>query len=195
MAQLLVRARSALVRTSEPSARMPQRARTREPCPGLAQDGCVMPKLAATVDVWNPRAETVPIHAWIHPWLVLLGERLDPLYGPIRYKLGAALGAWHPSDGSALALLSPWHRVFAPADWDALLTRNIMPKLAYALGELVINPAAQVLDPLQWVLAWAPVLPARHMAALLETGFFPKWHAVLHAWLAAHPDYDEAWRP
>lgn len=87
--------------------------------------------------------------------------RLEPLYGPIRLKLGHALAAWHPSDGSALALLSPWQRVFAPADWEGLLVRCIGPKLGFALQELVVNPAAQVLDPLRWVLAWAEAMPTR----------------------------------
>ena len=41
--------------------------------------------------------------------------------------------AWHPSDGSALALLRPWHRVFSPADWEAMLLKSIVPKLAFAL--------------------------------------------------------------
>lgn len=85
---------------------------------------------------------------------------------------------WHPSDGSALVLLSPWHRVFEPADWEALLLRSIVPKLAGALQALVINPAAQDMGPFNWVMAWHEVLPPQHMAALLDTGFFPKWHQV-----------------
>lgn len=124
----------------------------------------------------------------------LLQPRLEPFFAPIRFKLGHALSAWHPSDGSALALLSPWQRVFSPSDWDALLVRCIAPKLAFALQELSVNPAAQVLDPLLWVIAWADAMPARHLAALLESGFFPKWLSVLHQWLSARPDYDEVTR-
>lgn len=33
----------------------------------------VFPKLQAEVSVWNPLTDTVPIHAWIHPWLPLMG--------------------------------------------------------------------------------------------------------------------------
>jgi len=33
----------------------------------------VFPKLQAEVDAWNPLTDTVPIHAWIHPWLPLMG--------------------------------------------------------------------------------------------------------------------------
>lgn len=41
--------------------------------------------------------------------------------------------SWHASDGSAYALLSPWHRVFGDQLWDGLLMRSILPKLAFAL--------------------------------------------------------------
>ena len=157
-------------------------------------EGCVMPKLRATVETWDPRTESLPIHAWLHPWLPLLTQQLESLYEPIRFKLGAALGAWDPSDGSALALLAPWQRVFSSEAWEALLVRFIAPKLGYALQQLVINPAAQELAPLQCVLTWAGALPARHMASLLEAGFFPKWHATLHAWLTGRPDYDQVTR-
>ena len=45
-----------------------------------------------------------------------------------------------------------------------MLTRSILPKLQFALGELVINPANQVLDPLQWVLAWEKCVPSHRLA-------------------------------
>jgi tuftelin-interacting protein 11 len=48
-------------------------------------DQLVMPKLTAAVDQWDPRLETVPIHAWLHPWLPLLAARMEPLYAPIRW--------------------------------------------------------------------------------------------------------------
>ena len=39
------------------------------------------------------------------------------------------------------------------------------------------------------------MLPVGVMVGLLEAHFWPKWHAVLHHWLSAAPDYDEitAW--
>ena len=36
-------------------------------------DHIVMAKLPTTIDTWDPPRETVPIHAWLHPWLPLLG--------------------------------------------------------------------------------------------------------------------------
>jgi len=30
------------------------------------------------VDAWNPLTDTVPVHAWIHPWLPLMGMFLIP---------------------------------------------------------------------------------------------------------------------
>lgn len=38
------------------------------------RDQLVLPRLQAEVDSWNPLTDTVPVHAWIHPWLPLLGK-------------------------------------------------------------------------------------------------------------------------
>ena len=112
---------------------------------------------------------------------------MRPLWAPIRHKLSNALSAWHPADGSALALLSPWRRVFDAKDWDALVVRSVLPKLQFALNELVVsrNPAPEDVEPLRWVLAWESAVPAARFVDALEDGFFPKWHACVHAWLAA----------
>lgn len=81
-------------------------------------------QLSRAVAAWEPRSERVPLHAWLHPWLELLGPQLEDLYPTIRFKLATALQAWHPSDASALALLSPWHKVmtapsFAHLPWES----------------------------------------------------------------------------
>jgi len=41
-----------------------------------------------------------------------------------------------------------------------------------------VNPVSQDMGPFNWVIGWHEVMPAQHMAALLEGGFFPKWHQV-----------------
>lgn len=41
----------------------------------------------------------------------LVEERLEVLYGPIRYKMAMALNNWHPSDSSAHKILEPWLKV------------------------------------------------------------------------------------
>ena len=68
-------------------------------------------QLSATIEVWEPRSETVALHAWVHPWLPMLGDRLTDLYPGIRHKLSVALQHWHPSDSTVHNLLSPWHAV------------------------------------------------------------------------------------
>eukprot|EP00897_Mesotaenium_endlicherianum_P010003 jgi/Mesen1/9030/ME000565S08352 len=153
----------------------------------------VVPKLTAAVDHWDPRLETVPVHAWLHPWLPLLGARLEPLYAPIRFKLGKALQAWHPSDPSAHALLAPWQAVFDSASWEQLMARSIEPKLAQALvHELAIDPAdARSPEPFAWVMAWAGAVPAHRLVALLEAFFFRRWKEALYALLlGGAPNYE-----
>lgn len=86
-------------------------------------------------------------------------------------------------------------QVFDAKDWDALVMRSIVPKLAWALQDvLVINPLQQELDPFHWVTAWQPVLPQHHMINLLEFRFFPAWQRVLQHWLSNNPNFDEVTR-
>ncbi|EFJ43876.1 hypothetical protein VOLCADRAFT_65509 [Volvox carteri f. nagariensis] len=154
----------------------------------------VMPKLRRALGEWEPRQETVPIHAWLFPWLPYLGQALDELYPHIRHKLDVALQAWHPSDGSALVLLSPWQRVWGQAEWDAFMAKAIVPKLALALGQMDINPAAQQMEPWMWAMAWKDIISAQLMAGMLERVFFPRWHAVLQHWLTHGANFDEVTR-
>lgn len=86
-------------------------------------------------------------------------------------------------------------QVFDAKDWDALLMRSIVPKLAWALQDvLVINPLQQDLAPFHWLTAWHAVLSQHHMVNLLEFRFFPAWHRVLQHWLSSSPDFDEVTR-
>ena len=47
--------------------------------------------------------------------------------------MSRALTAWHAFDGSARILLGPWVKVFEPQDWEGLMARCILPKLAQAM--------------------------------------------------------------
>uniref|UniRef100_A0A3B4UMB9 Tuftelin-interacting protein 11 n=1 Tax=Seriola dumerili TaxID=41447 RepID=A0A3B4UMB9_SERDU len=151
----------------------------------------ILPRLQREVDNWNPLTDTVPIHSWIHPWLPLLQSRLEPLYPPIRSKLSNALQRWHPSDTSARLILQPWKDVFTPGAWEAFMVKNIIPKLALCLEELVINPHQQQMEPFHWVMDWEGMLSPSSLVSLLDKNFFTKWLQVLCSWLSNSPNYEE----
>lgn len=155
------------------------------------RDQLVLPRLQAEVDSWNPLTDTVPVHAWIHPWLPLMGDHLEPLYAPIRFKLASALTNWHPSDPSAKMILEPWTKVFSKGTMDAFILRSIYPKLSQCLSEFIINPHQQHLEPFHWVMEWKNIITQQHFISLLEKHFFPRWIQVLRGWLSVSPNYDE----
>jgi len=80
------------------------------------------------------------------------GQRLEPLWAPIRHKLASALSAWHPSDSSAKLMIQPWLRVFSVGHAEAFLAKNVVPKLAQCLNELIINPANQSMGKCMYIL-------------------------------------------
>lgn len=85
----------------------------------------------------------------------------------IRHKLSLALAAWHPSDRSAKFILLPWHNVFSKGDMDALLVRNILPKLAQTLDEFTINPQHQILGNVGGLIVLLSVVITLSLATMI----------------------------
>lgn len=154
-------------------------------------DKFVYPKLQVEVENWNPLMDMMAIHIWIHPWLPMMADRLEPLYILIRQKLSNALTKWHPSDRSAKLILQPWVGVFNLSHMNVFLAKNIVPKLALCMHEFTINPHQQQLDAWEWVMLWLDIIPPVSMVKILTENFFPKWMRTLSTWLSSNPNFDE----
>ncbi|KAJ0743232.1 putative septin and tuftelin interacting protein [Helianthus annuus] len=152
-------------------------------------DNIVMPKLSAAVNSWDP-TKHITIHRLVHPWIPLLGQKLDTLYPTIRCRLESFLHVWHPSDVSAYAILSPWKPVFDPGSWEQIMVRFIVPKLLVVIHEFEVKPVDQKVDQFDWVKIWAGVIPVHHMLRIMDV-FFNKWQEVLYQWLCSKPDFQQ----
>lgn len=142
----------------------------------------VLPRLVTEVEAWDPRVDKASSHLWLHPWLPVLGDRLSALWAPVRFKLSACLERWNPSDHSAHDILKPWKQVFDLANWDPLIEKVLM-KLERAINETPIKPDGQDVQPIKDMLIWLDLAPLSGLAQVLETAFFPQWHAALRSWL------------
>lgn len=49
---------------------------------------------------------------------------------------------------------------------------------ALCLGELVVNPHQQLIEPFNWVMDWEGMLSLSSMVGLLDKHFFNKWLQV-----------------
>lgn len=147
-------------------------------------DQLILPKLAKAVSEWNPKRSTVPLQSLVFPWLPHLGLRVESVLDDARRKVKSMLRAWGAADGLPEDL-AVWQDVFGRAEWDNLLLKYVVPKLASHLREeFRVNPRAQEMQPLtQAVLPWSSLLRGSVMSQLLEAEFFPKWLDVLYIWL------------
>ena len=147
-------------------------------------DQLILPKLAKAVSEWNPKRSTVSLQSLVFPWLPHLGLRVESVLDDARRKVKSMLRAWGAADGLPKDL-AVWRDVFDGAEWDNLLLKYVVPKLASHLREeFRVNPRAQEMRPLtEVVLPWSSLLRGSVMSQLLEAEFFPKWLDVLYIWL------------
>ncbi|KAM9952090.1 hypothetical protein ACTFIT_002777 [Dictyostelium discoideum] len=116
----------------------------------------ILPKLKVAIEKWDPRTDPIPLDHWLLPWIPLLGSELESFYPLIRQKIISALQDWHPSDKSAIKILTPWKNIFQSNSMDSLLNRAIIPKLSKSIKDLEINPSNQKSPiEIQWLLRWS----------------------------------------
>ena len=147
-------------------------------------DQLILPKLAKAVSEWNHNRTSIPLQSLVFPWLPHLGLRVDSVLDDARRKVKSMLRAWVAADGLPEDL-AVWRDVFNSTEWDNLMLKYIVPKLASHLREeFRVNPRAQEMRSLvEVVLPWSSLLRGSVMSQLLETEFFPKWLDVLYIWL------------
>lgn len=102
----------------------------------------VLPRLRAEVEAWDPRLDSRSAHLWLHPWLPLLGKKMEMLWAPVRFKISTCLEKWDPTDASAHGLLQPWQKVFDGANWEPLMEKVLL-KLEKSLKNMQIKPDGQ----------------------------------------------------
>ncbi|KAI8925459.1 GC-rich sequence DNA-binding factor-like protein-domain-containing protein [Entophlyctis helioformis] len=162
----------------------------------------IMPKMERAVEDWRPMPSTAiaadgrpgavargpPLpHTWLHPWLPVLGDLLQPFYPVLRRKFETAWRDWHPSDHSPIDTLRPWIPVLPSSDFDRLLTTTILPGLVrYLQASFAVVPAAQDISPLvDHLFPWHGLIPTHLFSELLATEVFTKWSQVLWMWITA----------
>lgn len=187
-AALLPRLRHALSawapRDPEPCLRLMEQCRATLPSAAaeVITAEVVLPRLRAEIEAWDPRVDQVSAHLWLHPWLPFLGKRMDVLWPPVRFKISACLDRWDPADRSAHGFLKPWEKVFNAANWDPLIEK-VLVRLERSLADTPVQPDGQDLQPMKDFVFWLDLAPLDGLARVLESAFFPQWHAVLQKWL------------
>jgi len=154
----------------------------------------IAPRIKFAVESWDPYTDQIPIHIWIHPWLPILGlPALNPAITEFSEKISKALTNWSPNDESAKILLEPWKKVMSEKDWSLLMRKCIIPKLAYSIKELEINPANQNIVPLQKLFDWINLVDTIDIIQIMKDFFFPKWVQTLEKWIAKKPNKKEVY--
>jgi len=79
-------------------------------------------------------------------------------------------------------VLKPWRHVLDAANWEPLVGK-VLDRLERTLRNTPVRPDKQDLQPFKDFLIWIDLAPLDGLAQVLESAFFPQWHAALRAWL------------
>ena len=190
----------------DPSSLVSLVAAWKEVLPGFVYthvvDQLIVQKLSTAVTEWNPRLASrhrdrgLPPHIWLFPWLPYLDEHhtnpVSPtgLLSDVKRKFRVVLDTWNLTRG-VVDGLQHWKEVLR-GELDKVLIRHLLPRLAQHLHtSFHIDPADQLLAPLEQVLRWKDFFRPTAMAQLLVAEFFPKWLSTLYVWLTSAPNYEE----
>ncbi|KAJ3257787.1 Tuftelin-interacting protein 11 [Boothiomyces macroporosus] len=151
----------------------------------------ILPKLEHALELHRIKQDGYQIHGWVFPWLPILQESIYPLFPVIRRKFQVFFKKWHPTDDTALRIVTTWaevnstlQKVFTKDELQQLIVNSILPQLIlYLRNEFEVDPGNQQIEPLLTVINWSKVIPSHLFSNLLQTEFFNKWQNVLWEWI------------
>lgn len=149
----------------------------------------ILPKVRAAVSDWDGKD---PLYKVIFPWMPILGGQMDDVVAEAKRRLRGSLKSWSVHKGVP-SELQHWRDVLSTSEWDSMLLRHVVDKLAsYLQKHLSINPQAQDVEPLEQVIVWKSFLAPKIISKLLLARFVPAWLDTLHAWLkSADVNFEE----
>ena len=150
----------------------------------------ILPKIRASIQEWNPQnGRSQKTHSWIFSWLPLLGDHLDDLIVHIKQKLASTM-SYCDLDEATPENFNEWSDLLGKTEWQNILIRHIVPRLAERLrSSFIIDPADQKLDILELVFRWRKSYKLSVTESLLENGFWGKWLDCIYNWLI-YPEAD-----
>jgi tuftelin-interacting protein 11 len=140
-------------------------------------------RLKTAVSEYAPSRDLMPLDTWLLPWIPIMGHQHIPdLLEEVRRKLQSIVSQLNAESG--VEILKPFQGVLDSHNWAQLMARGVLSKIETLLRAIEVNPAGQQMDAWKEALRWSSLVSSEAFGmALLESGFWKKWFAILGQWL------------
>nr|CAD7587242.1 unnamed protein product [Timema genevievae] len=141
----------------------------------------ILPRITQEVEYWNPMTDTVPIHAWIHPWLPLLAgiagqgtSTRSPLGNSGQSGSRSVLKGWQPQ--------------------CVRLETSVFPMIRHKLSKALVSWHPSDRSARLMLLPWHRVFSRGEMEAFLVKNILPKLQLALQELVInPHEQHLEQW--